>query len=139
ARLEQAEQAGSALPTFAKGAAAERPEADESARRFDSARVSSESGRIEQGPLRARWLADGQLALLRTVRLEQGEIVQGVWLDWPALRTWLEAQVGDLLPEAELAPVMGGGQASERMLATIPAALIPGPPAQAVVATPARL
>lgn len=140
ARQEQAELARGAGQTFSKSSMAGEPALDFGERAgHDIARISSETGVVEQGPIRARWLADGQLALLRTVRLEQGEIVQGVWLDWPALRTWLEAQVGDLLPAAELVPVAGSAEASERMLATIPAALIPGPPAQALVATPARL
>src|SRR5690606_19606900 len=106
ARQEQAELARSgaqnyvkADPSFAGAGLAESLLRSEV---LDTARVSSDAGRVEQGPLRARWLGDGELALLRTVRLEQGEITQGVWLDWSALRVWLQSQVQDLLPEAQL-------------------------------------
>jgi signal transduction histidine kinase len=138
ARHEQAELARGAVQNFSKSAPAGETLLDAAAG-FDRTQVSSDAGRVEQGPLRAQWLADGELALLRTVRLRQWEITQGVWLDWPALVAWLEAQVHDLLPEARLVPVAARGDGDERMLATIPAALLPGAPAATVVATPARL
>ncbi|MFG0284106.1 MAG: sensor histidine kinase [Phycisphaerales bacterium JB039] len=144
ARQEQAELARGATPQQLVMKATPTPAA--SAPEFtggatielDQAMVAGEVWRVEQGPLEARWLGEGELALLRRVSLEQGEITQGVWLDWARLRSWLEGHVGDLLPEAELAQAPAP-EADGRMLATIPAALIPGPPVGAVVATPARL
>src|SRR5690606_32596869 len=74
-------------------------------------------------------------------RLQEGEITQGVWLDWPQLRQWLQAQVGDLLPEAQLVATPARATGAERMLATIPASLVPGPAAggAGLGPTPARL
>lgn len=81
--------------------------------------------------LRPVWLHPGtesaQLLLLRSVRIEGArgaeEMVQGVWLDWPALRTALLHSVQDLVPNAELIPDANPVDNPERLL-SIPAILV---------------
>jgi signal transduction histidine kinase len=53
--------------------------------------------------------------------------VQGTWLDWLALREELLAEIEDLLPDADLVPVVApASEATERRLATLPIRLDPG-------------
>jgi signal transduction histidine kinase len=99
-------------------------------------------GDVSEGMMKALWV-NGALVLARRIRAGGQEYVQGAWLDWPAVREWLLAEVRDLLPEARLEPLAGGvappapaaagarGDESRR-LATLPVRLIPGavPPAQ---------
>ena len=47
--------------------------------------------------MRAVWVGD-TLLLGRRVRLEGRDYVQGCWLDWPGLRTWLLGQVETCCP-----------------------------------------
>jgi signal transduction histidine kinase len=76
--------------------------------------------------MRAVWVGD-TLLLGRRVRLEGRDYVQGCWLDWPGLRTWLLGQVRDLLPSAVLEPVRSReAQGDGRMLAALPVRLVPG-------------
>ncbi|WP_164013387.1 sensor histidine kinase [Pyxidicoccus trucidator] len=76
--------------------------------------------------MRAVWVGD-TLLLGRRVRLEGQEYIQGCWLDWPGLRTWLLGQIRDLLPSAVLEPVRGReAQGDGRMLAALPVRLVPG-------------
>lgn len=94
------------------------------------------SGSKEVGPL---------LLWVRTVRVGDDEIVQGVWADWPRLRKHLLESVHDLLPEATLHPVYAGTTPATvsggHLLASIPAVLSPGevPVPAGPVLTPARL
>jgi len=82
---------------------------------------------VRVGALAPVWMA-GELLLARRVESEQGDIVQGLWLDWPAIRSQLLAEVHDLLPNADLVPVMGlPNDDQSRMLTTIPALLVPAP------------
>ena len=72
------------------------------------------------------WAA-GELLLVRWVKADGREYVQGCWLDWGKIRPWLLASVNDLLPGAGLQPVRaedGNGQA--RMLASLPVRILPG-------------
>jgi signal transduction histidine kinase len=83
-------------------------------------------GTVEQGPMTPLWL-DGVLVLARRVTVSGREYVQGVWLDWPAVRSWLLDGVKDLVPNADLVPARGGeGGEGERLLAALPARLMPG-------------
>ena len=83
-------------------------------------------GTVQQGPMTPLWL-DGVLLLARRVTVEGREYVQGAWLDWPAIRTWLLDSVKDLVPHADLVPFPGGAaEEGERLLAALPARLIPG-------------
>ena len=81
---------------------------------------------LEGEAMRALWVGD-TLLLGRRVRLEGVEYIQGCWLDWPGLRTWLLGQIRDLMPSAALEPVRGReAQGDGRMLAALPVRLVPG-------------
>ena len=74
----------------------------------------------------------GELFLARRVSMEDGDYVQGCWLDWGAIRTWLLADINDLLPQADLVPVTSEAMVEPaRTMAGLPVRLVPGPlPAQ---------
>ena len=76
------------------------------------------------GELRAAWV-EGELFLVRRVAMDGGETVQAVWLDWPALRAWLLAQVEDLVAGASLEPLPAAPTKADRarLLAMLPARL----------------
>jgi len=102
---------------------------------------------VREGVMKAVWL-DGELVLARRVSVGGREYVQGAWLDWPAIRQWLLESVKDLVPQADLVPVRpdtpadrSGWRSSDisslmgregymeepgRLLATLPARLVPG-------------
>ncbi|MCP3099980.1 HAMP domain-containing histidine kinase [Myxococcus sp. K15C18031901] len=79
--------------------------------------------------MRGLWVKSS-LLLVRRVQLADGEYIQGCWLDWDALKPWLLARVGDLLPRAVLEPARsaeGEGVSGEgRLLAALPVRLVPG-------------
>lgn len=75
----------------------------------------------------ARWL-DGDLVLLRRVRRGDERLLQGSWLDWPALRAFLLGQVAAVAPASSLQPIRErDGADPGRRLALLPARLVPGP------------
>ncbi len=81
---------------------------------------------VNDGPMQAVWYGDA-LILARRVWVDKTEYVQGCWLDWPALCDSLLRSVGDLLPQARLQPMAGGGSASPGLrLAALPVQLVPG-------------
>lgn len=81
-----------------------------------------------------------ELLFVRVVTVNGRELLQGFWLDWPALRATLLRSVRGLLPEAQLLPVaestaarLASAEGSEatvplagRLLAGVPAVLAPG-------------
>ncbi|MDA7979649.1 MAG: HAMP domain-containing histidine kinase [Pirellulales bacterium] len=75
------------------------------------------------------WFGD-RLFLLRRVEANGDEYIQGVWLNWRSLRGTLLGLVADIFPNAQLSPVAAlssaGAEGSERMLAVLPARLLPG-------------
>ncbi len=72
------------------------------------------------------WL-DEDLFLVRRLTIGSQEYVQGCWLDWPGIREMLLKLVDDLLPHADLMPLLQSPTAEQtRLLASIPAQLIPG-------------
>ena len=82
---------------------------------------------VTQSPLQAVWIGP-TLILARRVRVEEGTFLQGCWLDWDVIHKELVDSAADLLPVARLEPVAGpNGQATPRMLASLPARLVPGP------------
>jgi signal transduction histidine kinase len=89
--------------------------------------ASAPPGVEVESAFEARWL-DGDLVLLRRVRRGDELLLQGTWIDWPALRAFLLAQVAKVAPASGLEPV---GERDEtgpgRRLALLPARLIPGP------------
>jgi signal transduction histidine kinase len=76
------------------------------------------------------WL-DGNLLLTREAVVDGVRMVQGVWLDWPALRAaWLR-EITDLFPEAKLEPAanaIAGARPEDDPLrfAALPVRLLPG-------------
>lgn len=72
-----------------------------------------------------------ELIFWRTVRADHAFTVQGFWIDWPALRDHLLTRIEDVLPGAMLEPVTdtraSRAEISSRLLATIPAMLVPPP------------
>lgn len=79
-------------------------------------------------PMTPLWV-DSELILARRVAVAGEEYVQGCLLDWPAIRTWLLAMVGDLLPDARLEPAPPPQARRARMLTALPVRLVPGDPA----------
>jgi signal transduction histidine kinase len=83
---------------------------------------------MPEGAMTPLWLGD-ELVLVRRVRLDGAEYLQGCLLDWPALRGGLLAEVRDLFPGARLEPApVGGANDAARLLASLPARLDPRPP-----------
>ena len=82
------------------------------------------------GTLTPRWInaPDGpKLLLTRSATLNGQPVVQGVELDWDALRTDLTTSIEDVLPGAMLVPSAPTQGSSTYRMATIPVALIPPP------------
>lgn len=83
------------------------------------------------GTLRPRWIADDtgtqQLVLVRTALIEGKPVIQGVWLDWVALRNDLLESVDDVMPNSSLVAVTGprSSMIGGYQLATIPVEFIP--------------
>ena len=78
------------------------------------------------GMLKALWHNEN-LLLVRRAELEGREVVQGCWLDWPAMRKDLLEAVQDLLPGAILSPLAEDARdESVRRLAALPVLLSPG-------------
>ena len=77
--------------------------------------------------LSAVWAGDALVLARRVPRGADGDAVEGCVLDWPRLRADLLATIADLLPEATLEPVKDAAPAiDQRLLAAIPARLVPG-------------
>ncbi|MCA9032294.1 MAG: HAMP domain-containing histidine kinase [Planctomycetaceae bacterium] len=70
------------------------------------------------------WL-DGRLIIARRARVGGLDVVQGVWLDWDALRRDLLEEIDDLFPEARLEPIIAADtETTGNVLAAIPVALL---------------
>lgn len=75
----------------------------------------------------ARWM-DDDLVLLRRIRRDDERLLQGVVLDWPALRAFLLERVEAVVPGSRLEAIAEGEEADPgRRLALMPARLVPGP------------
>jgi signal transduction histidine kinase len=79
-------------------------------------------------PLEAVWAGD-VLVLARRVRPQASDAeIEGSVVDWPRLRSDLLVAVADLLPQATLEPAADTAAITDqRLLAAIPARLVPGP------------
>lgn len=78
------------------------------------------------GPFEPRWVMDAggpQLVYERSVVIEDATYTQGLWIDWPGLRSELLAEAIGVLPEAELTPLAAGEALSPDTLASVPARL----------------
>ncbi|MFO0797903.1 MAG: HAMP domain-containing sensor histidine kinase [Gemmataceae bacterium] len=87
---------------------------------------------VHLGPVRPLWLpaTDGgpdSLVLVRTARLNDRTVYQGVVLDWPGLQKVLCEDVQDLFPNAQLVPVKAGDATPDRAMTALPVQLDPGP------------
>ncbi len=81
---------------------------------------------VREGLIQPVWV-DSALVLARRVSVNGAEYIQGCWLDWPAIRTWLIESVRDLLPAASVEPAESDdAEAEPRLLAALPVRLIPG-------------
>lgn len=102
-------------------------------------------------PFKPVWIGD-ELVLMRRVKVEGRAVVQGCWLNWPAIDAWLRGEVHDLLPEASLSAVRSedSNDAEQPLaledvntlrLASLPIELQPGPAAETLLTgfTPLRL
>lgn len=83
-----------------------------------------------EDPMIPLW-AGGELLLARTVHNGGPTLLQGCWLDWPAIDAWLLGLCEDLLPGARLVPAdystAWAPEMPGRQLASLPARLVPGP------------
>jgi len=87
--------------------------------------------------MRPIWIGDELVLARRVALLGNRDAVQGCWVDWPAVRSWLLASVKDVLPDATLVPLEpGAADPSARQLASLPVRLVPGEIAGARAAAP---
>ncbi|RJP34552.1 MAG: sensor histidine kinase [Candidatus Omnitrophota bacterium] len=81
---------------------------------------------IDEGLMQSIWL-ESTLLLAKRITVNGKEYRQGSWLNWPTIKNDLLERVRDLLPLADLEPVLADNPNSDgRRLAAIPAQLIPG-------------
>jgi two-component sensor histidine kinase len=79
-----------------------------------------------EGRVRKFWI-DDRLLLARRIGHNGKEHVVGCWMDWPKIRSELKDKISDLLPNAELRPVVDEKDREEPgMLVTLPVRLEPG-------------
>jgi signal transduction histidine kinase len=77
--------------------------------------------------LSAVWAGDTLVLARRAPPKADGAAVEGCVVDWPRLRADLLAAIADLLPHASLEPAQDAAAATDqRLLAAIPARLVPG-------------
>jgi signal transduction histidine kinase len=89
--------------------------------------ASAPPGVEVESAFEAHWL-DGDLVLLRRVRRGDERLLQGSWIEWPALRAFLLKQIEAVAPASSLQPVgERDGADPGRRLALLPARLVPGP------------
>ena len=85
---------------------------------------------VEVGTMLPVWLSTDppRLVLARRVRFDGETIVQGVLVDWPALRAALISQIAEIAPGATLEPAneLGGEDASRLASLPVVLALAPG-------------
>jgi signal transduction histidine kinase len=78
-------------------------------------------------PLTAVWVGDVLVLARRVAGPAAPVAIEGCVLDWPALRTELLGAIADLLPRADLQPAAEADPViDQRLLAAIPARLVPG-------------
>lgn len=93
------------------------------------ANTAAVAGLNNEGLFRPVWLGP-ELVLARRVNFPDRFVVQGAWLNWANLKRTLLASAADLFPGADLQPApASAAEPHTRMLAAIPALLVPGPAA----------
>jgi signal transduction histidine kinase len=94
---------------------------------FNNAAVGPNTLQAVEGPLKPLWFSNA-LVLARRVTIGGRDYIRGSWLDWTAIERLLLDNSKDLLPGARLEPISTvPAQHDARLLASIPARLIPGP------------
>jgi signal transduction histidine kinase len=90
--------------------------------------VLAETGILEAvGRVTPVWIGE-ELFLVRRADFSTGQRIQGVWLDWPSIRSSLLQVVHDLIPAAHLTPVAADTTLDDtHLLASLPLRLDPGP------------
>jgi signal transduction histidine kinase len=92
------------------------------------------------GALMTPLWASGELLLVRRIAVSGRDYLQGCLLDWPAIKSGMLETVSDLLPHADLVPVLpGSAEDHARMLAALPLRLIPGPSASSGPESPSPI
>lgn len=88
----------------------------------------AETGILEAvGRVTPVWIGE-ELFLVRRADFSNGQRVQGVWIDWPAIRSSMLQGVQDLIPAARVIPVTAPTAPDDtRLLASLPLRLDPGP------------
>ena len=96
--------------------------------------------RVMEGVSKPLWLGE-RLILARRVQIGEETVIQGCWLDWPALHARLREEVADLLPHVTLSPVKPDESIKlSRVLATIPVQLkVPAPTVEPAAWSPIRV
>lgn len=93
----------------------------------DNRRLNPAPETPPEGVSRPVWLND-RLLFARRVEKDGQVLIQGCWLNWKKLRALLLQEVGDLLPNVELAPVFPATSVpAGRMLATLPVEVVTSP------------
>ncbi len=100
------------------GKRAGRADLESSPARTERPSSVSQSPEIKISLLKPTWIHD-ELILVRRVRINQDELLQGCWLDWPRLHAWLIAGIRDILPQARL-EARKNGDDQARSLAALP-------------------
>jgi signal transduction histidine kinase len=86
------------------------------------------SPKVVEGRSRPIWIGS-ELVLARRVKIDGKTTVQGVWLNWSAIKLELAELVKDLVPDFNIAPVSSEEDADlGRMLAALPAQLLVSAP-----------
>lgn len=97
---------------------------------------------VSPAPLKPIWVGN-QLLLMRKVTVNGAAYLQGCWLNWPEIRSWLSREIRDLLPQATLVKAAENSTSAEapHRLASLPVLLIPGsaPVDAAPALSPVRL
>lgn len=105
---------------------------------------------LSQSRFVPRWRTDPatgahELLFWRAVRADNAFTVQGFWIDWISLREHLLSRIDDVLPGAMVEPVAAaeasGPNVASRLLASIPAMVVPPPisPAPVPLVTPSHV
>jgi signal transduction histidine kinase len=84
-------------------------------------------GAAESGTMNPLW-HDGRLLLARWVEAGNAEFLQGVWLDWPQLKSSALETVRGTFPDADLHAVPDWPNGNpDRLSAVLPLRFVPGP------------
>ncbi len=96
---------------------------------------------VREGVMHLMWV-NNFLVLARKVKIDGKTMIQGAWLNWDHIRKELLGEIADILPDADLVQVEPTREPDKsRILAAVPARLIPGTPAvlPPLIRTPLRL